>query len=133
MKFIDLLNEKFLKGFNIAGQYIEVFKNPNKNEFHEVMIADDPFYGVRIGATDKPNPDIYIWPSFVDHMTMRRKIKFDVGLQWENGRKTILRSDNNHEYDAFKNIDKLITKLKTLIPTINKTEVGGGFPTVTKI
>lgn len=125
MKFRHLINEKFSKGIDIAGKYIEIFTNPNNKEIKTVVYAGG-FGEIRIGVTDKPNPDIYIWDANVLHDTMKNHLKFALGLSYDYNKKSIITFDSLLDLKKYKNKKQLINKLKQTFPNIKTANIFTG-------
>jgi hypothetical protein len=67
-----LLNEEFIEGFKVRKGYVEVFKNPSKKEYNELLGRNDD--GVRAFLVKN---DIYVWHIYgALHAEVDRKMKF---------------------------------------------------------
>jgi len=119
MNFHDLLNEKWETSIKMLdGTTIEFFKNPTRKELSD-SIKQDPNKAVRIGVTDKPNPDVYVWSAEVLHMdaTGYAGLKFDVGFLYESKKPNQIIT--HKDKDKIKNFKPIITKLKSMFPKAN--------------
>lgn len=112
MKFRDLLKEKFYKGFDIDGDYVEVYVNPNQSDVKNVL-KTNKYKALRIG-TNKRN--LYIWDADFTHDDMMNKmnIGFDHMLSWTNSKPN--RIDVSGDSDGDLNDSKLKKKLKSIFP-----------------
>jgi len=125
MKFIDILEESFLKGIKVNQlgneSYIEIFKNPSISEIKK-LVEKDWGKSVRIGIQEKPNVVIYAWDSDAIHSTMKKYLPFSLGLTWSKAYSDILRNDSYGVFSKFKYYDKMVKKVKKLFPTVKKVE-----------
>jgi hypothetical protein len=70
-RLYNYINEEYAKSLKVRGNYIEVFKNPSRKEFNEIIGKDDVLRAFLV------DDDIYIWSVFGGlHYDIDKKMNF---------------------------------------------------------
>lgn len=116
--------EKFLKGVDILGKYIEFFKEPTAKEINDI-VRNSEYKSVRFGVTDKKKPIVFAWDGGILHKHAQYfgDLPFKFGFYYESKSKTII-SDKSltdwGDWKDYKNKDALIKRIKTMLPDVKK-------------
>lgn len=122
MRFKDLVNEKFLKGFKFAPEgYKEIFVNPNWSEINDA-IKNSYRSEARFGVEDKPNGNIYVWDSEITHERMAKVVRFDFGFSYRPVN-DMIESTHHAYWNKFKNKKQFLKRLKKMIPKAKKISI----------
>jgi len=132
-RYIEYLREKFFKSFDYNGTYVEVYENPTQKELKDIVKANkgqSRYEGViRFGWYKNK---LYAWDGNITHgdASLRLKIRdWDFGTWHDPRTNTIIGTDwaeDQSDLDDHKDVDKMITKIKKLIPTIKRLEFMNG-------
>ena len=130
MKFNVVLNEKFKTGLEIGSNYVEVFEEPSKKEFTDLIHSSD--YGaVRFGLTNTKKPKIYAWDSNLatHHQILKhpKGVKFDVGFIFERSHPETLSlfGDSKSAFLRLTYGKEIIAKVRKLAPLVNRVDFAG--------
>jgi len=131
MRFKKYLIEKWENTFKIGPTAIEVFVNPTKREYNDIVKASKESGWSYAGATrafyDSKKDKLWVWRGDVLHSYMSNKLKVNVftliRIEIDPHSKIVNVFEPYGEEEVFDNVKKIIEKIRNFAPQMKGYKV----------